>query len=121
MLKSVAFAIGFIALSTLSTAAYAKCEVKGATFIWGIDDDVTIYTGKNERCGFGLRMRGSFVDSNTITVAPKNGAAQATGLTNVVYMPKPGFIGTDSFKVVAVGSDNRSHGPVTFNVTVIVQ
>ncbi len=109
-----------IASAFLTTAAFA-CEVKGSSFIWGSDSDVTMYMSKGESCGVGLQMRGGMVDSINVVEAPKNGTAGAVSLSAFGYRPKPGFVGSDGFKVRAVGSDNRSKGPIIFSVTVVVK
>ncbi len=118
-MKLLAFATAFLTLAT--TSAHAECEVKGASFIWGSDADVTMYMNKGETCGVGLVMRGSMVDSINIVAPAKNGGVGVAGLTAFGYRPKPGFSGTDAFKVRAVGSNNSSKGPIIFNVSVVVK
>ena len=120
-MKLITLAAAFISLATLSTSAFAECEVKGSSFIWGSDADVTMYMNKGETCGVGLVMRGSMVDSINIITPPKNGGVGVVGLTAFGYRPKPGFVGADAFKVRAIGSNNSSKGPIIFNVSVVVK
>ena len=120
-MKLITFAAALFSVAALSSSAFAQCEVKGSTFIWGSDTDVTMYLNKGETCGVGLVMRGSMVDSITVISPAKNGAVGAAGLTAFGYRPKPGFVGADAFKVRAIGSNNSSKGPIIFNVTVVVK
>ncbi len=110
-----------LTLTTLTTSALAKCEAKNSSFIWGSDADVTLYMNKGERCGVRLAMRGSMVDSINIVSPAKNGVADTVGLTAFVYVPKPGFVGADAFKVRAIGSSNSAKGPIIFNVSAVVK
>jgi len=115
-----ALMMGF-ALVLLATGAEAapNCWVPRFRTLYGqtVDAFMTVKSGR--RCSIVMRTSRGATTSAAIVTRPAHGEAHVEGPHRVVYRPRLGFSGTDTFTYARRGTDTRNNA-VTRTVRVQV-
>ena len=110
-----------VLLYSLGGRAEAACDVPQWRFIWDVESNAYMATDGG-RCSLAFRraFRTSEVHSITIATAPRNGSVSASG-NAVLYNPRSGFKGDDSFVFAINGKRNGNPVRATVRVSVTVR
>ena len=103
-------------------AADASCSSGSWNFKFG-EETTTSRETDGTPCFFRMTDVGAdgAIDGVEIATPPKNGTAMASGRTMVVYKPKAGFKGEDSFVFELVGKPEGNPTSAKVRVTVVVK
>src|SRR5215475_8905968 len=90
--------------SLLGTANAAPCAM-GGRWHFGFDSTSYMLVRPGGRCALMVRAgaRSTF-SSMSVSAPPRHGTARVDGGSRVVYQPKPGYRGEDSFSYTVSGS-----------------
>jgi hypothetical protein len=101
--------------------ANAKCSDETYPMLLGQTVNVNRVLNGGECRDRVLRSADPIYGSNIVT-QPKHGTLTSAGRMILVYRPKPGFVGQDSYSFQWVGKkDGTTPSAVTVNVTVAVR
>jgi hypothetical protein len=116
-----AFFVLAVLLCGFGGRAEGACSAPDWRFVWGVETNAYMTTDGG-RCSLVFRraFRTSEVHSITIASAPRNGSAAASG-HSVIYNPRSGFKGDDSFVFAINGKRNGSPVRATVRVSVTVR
>src|SRR5438067_13090096 len=118
-MRRYAVAIG---LSLFPVAAQADCPSVRWNFNFG-QETTTSREPDGAPCTFRMTDVGGdrAVYGVEIPTPPKHGSASASGRATVIYQPRPGFKGEDTFVFELVGRMNGSPTSAKVRVTVTVR
>jgi hypothetical protein len=96
------------------------CVVNSPHYLLTSDNvDWSIKTKSGQTCVRGLRFGGVVIEAVKLITPPQSGSVRLLG-PGFSYIPKPDFVGEDSFTVAVSGILNKVHGTSTIRVVVFV-
>lgn len=116
-------AIAIAALTALvGTASHASalCNISARPFVMGQPGRIAMVVA-GEPCRISLQAgERSRFDALEVVARPRGGRVVADGRTGVVYTPRPGFAGQDSFVIAVTGTSSIGSGTSELYVEVDV-
>jgi hypothetical protein len=107
-------------LGAATTSASALCNISARPFVMGQPGRIAMVVA-GEPCRISLQAgERSRFDSLNIVARPRGGRVVADGRTGVVYTPRHGFVGQDSFVIAVTGTSSIGSGTSELHVDVDV-
>lgn len=114
----------FVALSGLGVVAMVcagilgshDCRVAPIPLTLGLKTEVSVALPANTPCTILVQSGSTPLDGLTIDSAPQRGTLTPRGRTGVVYRPRPGFKGADTFDFSLRGRSSAEYETATIRV-----
>ena len=122
-MRVIAVAAALLCAPLFCVSAQARCSVPHFSFPFGQEQSTpssaSMYVSSGERCNIKLREAGnSIFKSISIVGRPAHGAAAPQNSVNLIYQPRAGYVGSDTFTFAVKGT--KSGVPSTSRITVSV-
>jgi hypothetical protein len=126
--RPTAVAWCFVGLSGLCVLAMVcagilgshDCRVAPIPLALGLKTEVSVALPANTPCAILVQSGSTPLDGLTIDALPERGTLTPRGRTGVVYRPRPGFKGADTFGFSLSGRSSAAYETATIRVRAMV-
>jgi hypothetical protein len=114
-------AVGVCAMVCAGILSAHDCRVRPIRLALGHDQDVSIALPANTPCTISVQSGSTVLDDIIVDAAAEHGTLTPRSRTEVIYRPRAGFRGSDSFDFSLRSGPNSAHETSIVRVRAIIR